>query len=81
MSAVDRDGPVEIVVLSSGDTETMHYRRAVSLVSRGLAEFPKPKRKYRKREAAPEPVEPTLPDAAPEGQDVETAENKPHPLL
>lgn len=43
MALQDRDGQVK-VRLADGSEQSLHYRRATSLVSRGLAEFAKPKR-------------------------------------
>lgn len=50
MALQDRDGQVK-VRLADGSEKSLHYRRATSLVSRGLAEFAKPKRARR----APKP--------------------------
>lgn len=70
MAIEDRDGRVRIVRTDGGE-ETVYYRRATSLVSRGLAEFAKPKRRR-----APK-TKPTLPDAAEKVEDVATAEDMP----
>lgn len=93
MSAVDPRArlsggdPRKITMLGDKSVVELPYRRAVSLISRGLAEWakepPKPRRR-RKAKAAPavEPEQSTLSDAAPEESIVDSAENEPaHPLL
>lgn len=82
---IDGGDPRRITMLGDERVETIPYRQAVSLISRGLAvwakEAPAPKRRRKKAAPAVEP-EPTLSDAAPEGSIVDSAENEPaHPLL
>lgn len=88
MNAVDPRGAVDLgsprrVQFEDGHIERLPYRRAVSLISRGLATWAKPPAKKRApKKAAKADPEPTLSDAAPEGSIVDSAENEPaHNLL
>ena len=90
MSAVDPRArlsggdPRKIMMLEDKSVVELPYRRAVSLISRGMAEWAKePPKPRRRRKAKPvEPEQSILSDATPEESIVDSAENEPaHPLL